>query len=483
MRLIRPLLPAITLGGLALALLFHPEGAAAIHVWNTSTAYGHCWLILPITLWLLWERQAVISAIPATPAFWPALLGLPLAAVWVAADLLGVMEGRQLAALGFLELVLLAACGWRLWWALSAAFLYLIFLVPFGAFLTPAMQGFTADFVGVGLDVLGIPNRVTALQIEIPEGTFVVAEACAGLRFLIASIAFGVLYAVTIFTSPWRRAVYIAIACIVPVIANGFRALGIVSLGHLLGSAEAAATDHVLYGWIFFSFVILLLALIGMPFRQDPAAPLAAVAAPAPGLTWRALFAVGPVLLLAAAGPVAGMLAEGNPAPGHAAALFIAPPQCDTTASEVEGDHATQNFVCGQEKLTAELWVVPPRANPARVVGAARDRAGALVADGNVDSGTMTAPWGGTDVKFGKFDNREAGRGAAYLLLVDGVPRIGGLQDRLALTRKMLGGGGRPTIAVVVGVTDGVASPLPVIRNFLAAQPGLAARVAALAQE
>ena len=40
-------------------------------------------------------------------------------------------------------------------------------------------------------------------------------------------------------------------------------------LGHLLGSAQAAATDHVLYGWIFFSIVILLLIVIGLPFRQD----------------------------------------------------------------------------------------------------------------------------------------------------------------------------------------------------------------------
>jgi hypothetical protein len=39
---------------------------------------------------------------------------------------------------------------------------------------------------------------------------------------------------------------------------------------HFLGSAEAAATDHVLYGWLFFSIVTLLLILIGLPFRETP---------------------------------------------------------------------------------------------------------------------------------------------------------------------------------------------------------------------
>ncbi len=62
---------------------------------------------------------------------------------------------------------------------------------------------------------------------------------------------------------------FIVASIIVPIIANGFRGLGIVYLGYLLGSAQAAATDHVLYGWIFFSIVILILIALGLPFRQD----------------------------------------------------------------------------------------------------------------------------------------------------------------------------------------------------------------------
>ena len=63
--------------------------------------------------------------------------------------------------------------------------------------------------------------------------------------------------------------VFIAASIVVPIIANGLRALGIVALGHVLGSAQAAATDHVLYGWMFFSLVILLLIALGLPFRED----------------------------------------------------------------------------------------------------------------------------------------------------------------------------------------------------------------------
>lgn len=40
----------------AIGMLFHAE-AAAVAVWLTSTAYGHCFFVLPIAAWLAWERR------------------------------------------------------------------------------------------------------------------------------------------------------------------------------------------------------------------------------------------------------------------------------------------------------------------------------------------------------------------------------------------------------------------------------------------
>ena len=152
---------------------------------------------------------------------------------------------------------------------MAGPLLYLYFLVPFGEFLTPKLQDITTWFIGQGVDILGIPAYIDGYVIEIPQGTFFVAEACAGLRFLIASIAFGCLYALLMYRSPVRRGLFILASIIVPVVANGFRGLGIVVLGYMLNSAQAAAADHIIYGWVFFSFVILLLIVLGLPFRQD----------------------------------------------------------------------------------------------------------------------------------------------------------------------------------------------------------------------
>lgn len=295
----------LIIGVLILGGLFHAEVAAAVFTWIDSTAYNHCFLVIPIAAFLIWDRRGALRGLVATPVPLIALAGLPLALAWLFAERLGIMEGRQLVAVTFLELLFLGVFGWRLWWALSGPLLYLYFLVPFGEFLTPKLQDITTVFVRYGLEIAGIPAYIDGYVIEIPEGVFFVAQACAGLRFLIASIAFGALYALMMYRSPIRRAAFILISIVVPIVANGFRALGIVSLGHILGSAEAASVDHVLYGWIFFSLVILLLVACGLPFREDlkPDVP-APGAAPAPGSRSLAgAFACGILIAVAAVSP------------------------------------------------------------------------------------------------------------------------------------------------------------------------------------
>ena len=265
-------LAAAGVGLAVMAALFVPEMRAAVNIWYTSTAFGHCFLVLPIAAWLAWERRGLLT--PLEPRPWPiaALLVLPCALGWLFAERLGLMEGRQLTALAMVWVLVLAAFGWRVAAAMAAPLAYLVFLVPFGAFLVPALQDFTAHFIDAGLDLLAIPHYVDAILIEIPEGRFQVAEACAGLRFLIAAIAFGTLYGLLIYRSTWRRLAFIAASIVIPILANGVRALGIVLLGHALGSAQAGVVDHLVYGWLFFSVVILLLILVGLPFRQDEAA-------------------------------------------------------------------------------------------------------------------------------------------------------------------------------------------------------------------
>jgi exosortase A len=355
------------LGLLLLGIVFDGEVAAAVQTWIQSTAYNHCFLVLPIAAFLWWERRADIAGLTAKPIPRAALLGVPIAAVWLVAERLGIMEGRQLAAVGFVELLFLAVLGPRFWWTVAGPLLYLFFLVPFGEFLTPNLQDFTTLFIQHGLELVGIPAFVDRNIIEIPQGTFLVAEACAGLRFLIASIAFGCLYALLMYRSPVHRGVFILVSIVVPIIANGLRGLGIVYLGYLLGSAKAGAADHLIYGWLFFSVVIGLLIAAGLPFRQDDAPPPRRQMTATPSISARrALLAVSALVVLAAICPITSAgLAMTNAARVSLPDSIAVGLDCTIVAGVPADPHATrvrtQRVACADVTMDMTWEVFPPR--------------------------------------------------------------------------------------------------------------------------
>lgn len=481
---IRAPLLALAAGILALGLLFYQECAAAVRVWIESTAYGHCFLVAPMAAYLAWERRDRLRGLVPRP--WPAasLLALPIAVAWLAADRLGIMEGRQLTALALAEVLVLAVLGWQLWRALAGPLLFLVFLVPFGAFLTPALQHFTARFVGVGLAVLGIPAYLTKFTIEIPEGTFYVAEACAGLRFLIAAVAFGVFFALLNYRSPGRRIAFIAASCTVPIIANGFRALGIVTLGHLLGSAQAAETDHILYGWLFFSLVLMLLVAIGLPFRETQGGSSAlpeASAAPLPN-TGRLALAIGIVLAVAAAGPAAATLLGRYPGQARLAAIPHLVPGPGCVAGDAARHGASRyvaHFSCHGLPLSVTLEALPPRATPDRLAQAERQLGGQEGVE-DTEFGTLTLAHG-TPRRWRLVETTSPARVTAVATWVDGKLAGGGLKTRLHQAWASLAGTAEPPVIVAAQIAAGQQRLAPdaeqairrLLAQFLDAQPRL----------
>ena len=477
-----PTLAVLCLGlALLVGFVFVEESAAAVRVWNSSTAYNHCWLIGPIAAWLAWQRRDRLALVAPSPDPRLALLGIPCALAWLVAERLGIMEGRQLSAWALVQVFVLAMLGWRLAAAFAAPLAYTIFLVPFGAFSVPILQQITARFIDVGLDLWGITHYKEGLLIETKAGLFHVAEACAGLRFTIAALAFGALYALTMFRSPWRRLVVMVLALVVPIFANGVRALGIVVAADYIGSAEAAAADHVIYGWGFFAAVILLLILAGLPFREDRADH------PRAGWWRRLIRPQEPVRArLVAVAAVAGLaVAAGGPA---AAALLSAdtaperlPPRFASGPCDAEGN----GLVCAGLRADAQLLLFPPGATW-NEVAAARRR---LAREEDTDL-TFAVPTGVGGVWRVRVQAAER-RVVATASFLGGQGVGDGIATRLAQAKNSLGlGEGRPVVAAVVLRTpDSAPEALsgPRVRALaeaiLAAQAeGLAAQAATLSR-
>jgi exosortase/archaeosortase family protein len=355
------------------------------------------------------------------------------------------------------EVLFLAILGWRLWFALLGPLLYLYFLVPFGEFLTPKLQDMTAWFSRIGLDLLGIPAYVDGYIIEIPEGTFFVAEACAGLRFLIASIAFGALYSLLMYRSPVRRTLFIGVSIIVPIVANGIRALGIVVLGHVLGSAEAGAADHVLYGWIFFSIVILMLIGLGLPFREDgePERATASPMTPNAGAARTGMLAGVAVAVLAALGPVLVMgLNRASAMPNPALKPLDLGSSCVAEGPPVTPDGAVgraivQRMSCDGAAMTVEIEVFSPRSTAAPINMERRHLTRAVDAD-DISEAPLTTTSGDPLPGWRIVRGNQPAWLAVAGLWIDGRPTVPGLAMRLSMGRTSVTGEADAPVLIVI---------------------------------
>jgi EpsI family protein len=91
------------------------------------------------------------------------------------------------------------------------------------------------------------------------------------VRYLMASLVVGTLFAYLNYSSYKRRLVFMGVALLVPIVANWLRAYMIVMIGHLSSNRLAVGADHLLYGWVFFGVVIGVMFWIGARWRQPEA--------------------------------------------------------------------------------------------------------------------------------------------------------------------------------------------------------------------
>ncbi len=64
---------------------------------------------------------------------------------------------------------------------------------------------------------------------------------------------------------------FVLASILFPIVANWLRAYMIVMIAHLSEMKYATGVDHLIYGWVFFGFVMLILFWIGSFWREDVA--------------------------------------------------------------------------------------------------------------------------------------------------------------------------------------------------------------------
>ncbi len=254
-------------------IAYFETAASIVAIWQRSATFAHGYVILPISLWLIWQRRAVLAQLPVRP--WPPALAALLlcGAAWMLGLLGDVSIVRQYAFAAMIPLTVLAVAGTAIARAIAFPLAFILFGVPVGEGLIDPLIQLTASFTVDALRATGIPVLREGNNFSIPTGDWSVVEACSGLRYLISSFTLGCLYAYLTYRSAWRRVLFALVSLVLPIFANALRAYLIVMIGHTSNMTLAVGVDHLIYGWVFFGLVMLLLFWIGSFWREDCAAP------------------------------------------------------------------------------------------------------------------------------------------------------------------------------------------------------------------
>lgn len=314
-----------------LAVVYFDTFRSMVAIWARSDTFKHGYFVIPISVYLIWTLRSEVRRLSARPDWW-ALVPLALVGFgWLAGRLADALVVEQYCAVTAIPLVVWAVLGSSVAWKLSFPLGYLLLAVPVGEALYPYLIDSTTVVTVTALKLSGVPVFQQGNFLTLSNSQWSVVEECSGLRFLIACVTIGLVYAYLTYQSWARRVFFSALSVAIPIVANWIRAYAVIMIGYLSSMRLAVGVDHAIYGWVIFAFVMCLLFWIGSLFRDPPPAQVRAEeerrepVAPAP--VFRTLLVAGAALVCAAFWPAWASYASSRPIAEPAGVRFDFPPR------------------------------------------------------------------------------------------------------------------------------------------------------------
>jgi exosortase A len=248
---------------------FYGTILSTVEIWQKSDTFAHGFFIIPIAIWLFSKERNFLISSEVKPSFLALFPFFTCIIFWLIGQAADINVVSQFACFALLPLSFWLIFGNEFAWKFKFALSFILFSVPMGNSLIPELQEITAEITVFLVKQSGIPVFYEGLYITIPSGVFEVAVACSGIRYLIASVTIGCLYAHLTYFNIKKQLAFIVLAILIPILANGIRAYLIVLIAHLSDLKYATGADHLIYGWLFFGFVIGLMFYIGGFWAED----------------------------------------------------------------------------------------------------------------------------------------------------------------------------------------------------------------------
>jgi len=240
--------------------------AGLLLTWVEDEEYGHGLMVIGVLGYVLYRNREALITSSTSPSWFGVFVSVAALMIFLMGELSGIAPIRMYAAWVFALAAVFSIGGWLLFRKLLVPLMIIFILIPLpnvlGPLLTAQLQLISSH---LGVWVIRAFGGVVYLEGNVIDmgsnAKLLVAEACAGLRYLFPLMSIGAIAGYLMRAPVWMRwAVFLA-TIPVTIFMNSFR-IGVTGLlVDAYGMSHTEGFLHFFEGWVVFvaSLVILVL--------------------------------------------------------------------------------------------------------------------------------------------------------------------------------------------------------------------------------
>ena len=255
-------------------LAFYPVWSGLIKVWMNSDEYSHGFFIVPIALFVVWNKRSDLTSSPVQGSWIGLLLVILALFIYLIGRVGEIYTLSSLSMIFFIAASIVFLFGFRIFKELLFPLFILLFMIPvpsqvFSA-ATIELQLFVSQASTFLVSFLGVPLFREGNVIHLPERTLQVVQACSGLRSLITLLTLSAVFGYFTLRSNILRTVLFFSGVPIAIFVNIVRVTLLICFIHFLGLDLTHGASHTWFGLGIFALALGLLFLIkGLIARWD----------------------------------------------------------------------------------------------------------------------------------------------------------------------------------------------------------------------
>lgn len=250
---------------LVFGIVFSPTWQGLFHAWSSSDDYSHGFLIVPLSLYFVWQKREDLRAATIKTSWFLFPLVLIALFLYLVAQYAEIVTLASLSMIFFLGSSLLFIFGVQVFKLCCFSLFLLFFMVPVPAqiyaIITIPLQLFVTKITVYIASSIGIPILREGNVLYLPEHTLQVVQACSGLRSIMSLLTLGIVIGYVSLKSNLLRTVLTLFAIPIAIFVNIVRVFLMVIAFYYFNFDLAVGMIHLLFGVAIFCLALLLFVL------------------------------------------------------------------------------------------------------------------------------------------------------------------------------------------------------------------------------